>query len=104
MHPCVLINANLNVTTIQVAETGPLCNPVISNSAVLFNLPLSSNDCGTQVVENGTHLIYTNVIQVGGCGQEEKIISRHRKIEIFLTCAMQIGPYYKIKINEAYNL
>ena len=46
-----------------LADTGEKCKIEDINNNMVFEIP-SSTDCGTEVNDNGTHLVFSNRVQV----------------------------------------
>ena len=84
---CAFVNFKMTYYNSSLADSG--CEATLKGLLVEFNIP-TSNACGTIVNNNGTHLIYSNVIS-GSTGAKHGIISRHRLIDINFSCALQLG-------------
>jgi len=67
--------------------------PRLNSFTVYFDIP-SSVECGTQVENNGTHMVYSNAI-IGSTGDVVGPISRRQTMEINFSCALQLGMFYR---------
>ena len=89
MPLCAFINVGMSYSESDLADPTAGCQSVLTGSSVEYNFP-ASNECGTTVNNNGTHLIYSNVIS-GTTGDIAGIISRRRSMAINFSCALQLG-------------
>ena len=87
---CALTNNHLKSETLRVIQKGLDCEAVTSGSNIVFNLPLSSEACGTSLVQNDTHLVYSNAIYAAG-GKKSEVITRQSSIDLLFSCAMASG-------------
>ena len=87
---CAFTNDHLNLETVQLIKNGPSCESVTSGSNIVFNLPLIAESCGTSLLQNDTHLIYSNAISAAG-GQNKGPISRQGSIGLRFACALASG-------------
>ena len=86
---CAFSNLGMNHEDVQLASADAGCAPTLNGSTVTFNIPVS-NECGNRVENNGTHLIFGNVIY-GSTGIADGIITRVKSVEINFSCALQLG-------------
>ena len=83
-------NAGMSVSEIGLQDSSDSsCDPMVVNSMVEFNIP-ASVECGTNVENNSTHMVYSNTIS-GATGDVIGTISRRRTMEISFSCALQLG-------------
>nr|XP_055031170.1 uncharacterized protein LOC129420326 isoform X2 [Misgurnus anguillicaudatus] len=106
---CESSTGNISISRCQLFEAGfsahalhlndPSCRGIIQNGRVEFSFDNNGHTCGTNLMANGTHIIYENFI-LGAPGSSEGLISRERILQISFSCVYpQTQTLSMIEIN-----
>nr|XP_055031643.1 pancreatic secretory granule membrane major glycoprotein GP2-like [Misgurnus anguillicaudatus] len=94
---CQLFEAGFSADGLHLND--PSCKGIIQNGRVEFSFDNNGHTCGTNLVANGTHIIYENFI-LGAPGSSEGLISRERILQISFSCVYpQTQTLSMIEIN-----
>ncbi|XP_073722614.1 pancreatic secretory granule membrane major glycoprotein GP2-like [Misgurnus anguillicaudatus] len=94
---CQLFEAGFSADGLHLND--PSCRGVIQNGRVEFSFDNNGHTCGTNLMANGTHIIYENFI-LGAPGLSEGLISRERILQISFSCVYpQTQTLSMIEIN-----
>jgi hypothetical protein len=64
------------------------CTGVENGNEIVFSILDDIKSCGTDVINNGTHFIYSNAVQ-GSIGMSNSVISRTRHVKLDYECAFK---------------
>uniref|UniRef100_A0A671S0R4 ZP domain-containing protein n=1 Tax=Sinocyclocheilus anshuiensis TaxID=1608454 RepID=A0A671S0R4_9TELE len=91
---CESSSGSMSVSRCQLFETGfpadvlhlndPSCKGTVRNGRVEFHFDNDEHICGTNLVANGTHFIYSNFIL--GTPRSEGLISREKILKLSFSC------------------
>ncbi|XP_073723308.1 uncharacterized protein [Misgurnus anguillicaudatus] len=106
---CESSTGSISISRCQLFEAGysahglhlndPSCRGIIQNGRVEFSFDNNGHTCGTNLVANGTHIIYENFI-LGAPRSSEGLISRERILQISFSCVYpQTQTLSMIEIN-----
>ncbi|XP_073722617.1 alpha-tectorin-like [Misgurnus anguillicaudatus] len=94
---CQLFEAGFSADGLHLND--PSCRGIIQNGRVEFSFDNNEHNCGTNLMANGTHIIYENFI-LGAPGLSEGLISRERILQISFSCVYpQTQTLSMIEIN-----
>ncbi|XP_065116745.1 uncharacterized protein [Paramisgurnus dabryanus] len=94
---CQLFEAGFSASDLHLND--PSCRGIIQNGRVEFSFDNNGHTCGTNLVANGTHIIYENFI-LSGQQSSGDIISRERNLKLSFSCAYpQTQTLSMIEIN-----
>ena len=65
------------------------CVPTLEGDKYVFVIDGDIEDCGTNVINNGTHVTYENAVQ-STVGQENAVISRKRMMKVNFSCMFDL--------------
>nr|XP_055031164.1 alpha-tectorin isoform X1 [Misgurnus anguillicaudatus] len=106
---CESSTGSISISRCQLFEAGfsahglhlndPSCRGIIQNGRVEFSFDNDGHTCGTNLMANGTHIIYENFI-LGAPRSSEGLISRERILQISFSCVYpQTQTLSMIEIN-----
>nr|XP_055031645.1 uncharacterized protein LOC129420667 [Misgurnus anguillicaudatus] len=92
---CESSTGSISISRCQLFEAGfsahglhlndPRCRGITQNGRVEFSFDNDEHTCGTNLMANGTHIIYENFI-LGAPESSEGLISRERNLQISFSC------------------
>ncbi|XP_073722620.1 uromodulin-like [Misgurnus anguillicaudatus] len=109
IETCESSTGSISISRCQLFEAGfpasdlhlndPRCRGTIQNGRVEFSFDNNGHNCGTNLVANGTDIIYENFI-LSGRQSSGDVISRERNLQISFSCAYpQFQTLSMIEIN-----
>ncbi|XP_072568880.1 alpha-tectorin-like [Paramormyrops kingsleyae] len=84
---CQLFEAGFPTNVLHLNDIS--CNGTVEDGRVVFQFDNDGNICGTNVINNGTHLIYQNTIY-GETSPHTSVISRERRLVLQFYCAYPV--------------
>ncbi|XP_072530488.1 pancreatic secretory granule membrane major glycoprotein GP2-like [Salminus brasiliensis] len=85
---CQLFEAGFSADVLHLSD--PNCTGTLRNGRLVFHFDNDDHICGTNLMANGTHFIYTNTIQ-GGADSAGGPIHRKKYLELNFSCIYQIS-------------
>ncbi|XP_073723309.1 uncharacterized protein [Misgurnus anguillicaudatus] len=109
IETCESSTGNISISRCQLFEAGfpasdlhlndPRCRGTVQNGRVEFSFDNNGHNCGTNLMANGTDIIYENFI-LSGRQSSGDVISRERNLQISFSCAYpQFQTLSMIEIN-----
>ncbi|KAM9434734.1 alpha-tectorin [Clarias gariepinus] len=90
---CQLFEAGFSSSSIHLND--PNCNGTVHDGRVVFHFDNDNHICGTNLMANGTHFIYENLIQAE-VDSPNGAIHRKKKLELVFSCIYQLTQTFSM--------
>ncbi|XP_047672157.1 alpha-tectorin-like isoform X20 [Tachysurus fulvidraco] len=102
---CESSSGNMSLSRCQLFEAGfltnnlhlhdPNCNGTIQDGRLVFHFDNDDHMCGTNLMANGTHFIYENIIQ-GEMDSTTGSIHRNKTLELSFSCIYKLSESFSM--------